>query len=420
MESIHSCCCGLDVHQSTVVACLVTEEGKAKPRKVTRTFGTVRQELEQLRAWLRDNHATAVAMEGTGVYWRPVYGILEGEFDLHVVNARHFRNVPGRKTDVTDAEWLATLLRMGLLRKSFIPSKEIRALRDLSRYRRTLVQSETAEKNRILKLLETSAVKLASFMSDVFGRSGMAMLRAIADGVLPSAQIARMARGKLRQKIGQLELALDVLVDEHVRLMLRDSLARLDRLTDDIARYEGVLEERVVPYEQNLAMLCTIDGIQRKAAIEIFAEIGPDLSSFPSDANFAAWTGTCPGQHQSAGKSKDARRRRGNPFLQSILVEAALAATRKKDTYLRDKFHRLRVRRGAMRALFAIAHKLARAVYRVLTTGHPYRDLGANYLDNKHKTDLVRHLVDRLKRLATIEEISARLGFGPPSAPTLA
>lgn len=414
MDIVHSQCCGLDVHQSTVVACmLLTEQGKAKPKKVIRTFGTVRRDLEQLRGWLTEHQVSAVVMEGTGVYWRPVYAMLEGNLDVHVVNARHVRNVPGRKTDVTDSEWLATLLRMGLLRKSFIPSKPIRALRDMSRYRRTLVQSATAEKNRILKLLETSGVKLASFMSDVFGKSGMAMLRALAEGAVTSVQIAALARGTLRQKIGQLELALDVLVDEHVRMMLQDSLNRLDRLAHDIARYEAILDQYVAPYEKNIKLLTTIHGIQRVAAIEIFAEIGPDLSSFPKDANFAAWTGTCPGQHESAGKSKNARRRRGNPYLQSILIEAALAATRKKETYLRDKYHRLRARRGAMRALFAIAHKLARAIYHVTTTGETYRDLGPNYLDAKNKADVVRQLVNRLKRVATFEEVAARFGVTP-------
>ncbi|MCI4371872.1 MAG: IS110 family transposase [Thermoplasmata archaeon] len=409
------------MHQATVVACvLVSEDGKAKPRKVVRTFRTVRCELEELRAWVLEQAVTTVVMEGTGVYWRPVYAVLEGHLDLYVVNARHVRNVPGRKTDVKDSEWLATLLRMGLLRKSFVPSKAIRALRDLTRYRRMLVQSETTEKNRILKVLETAGVKVATFASDVFGVSGMAMLKALASGELPPEQIADLARGKLRQKVRDLHLAFDVLIEDHHRILLRDLLERLAQTAKDIARYEDLLETYVTPYEKNLGMLCTIDGIQRCAAIEIFAEVGPDLADFPSDANFAAWTGTCPGKHESAGKETRARRRRGNPYLQSILVQAALAASRKKATYLRDKYHRLKARRGSMRALFAIAHKLARAVYRVLTTGEPYRDLGAEHLDAKNKNDVVRHLVNRLRRIASLDEVVASFNAQRPPETTSA
>jgi transposase len=416
MDIVHSRCSGIDVHQETVVACvLISEEGKSKPRKVVRTFRTVRRELEALRTWLLEQAITTVAMEGTGVYWRPVYAVLEGHLDLYVVNARHVRNVPGRKTDVKDAEWLAMLLRIGLLRKSFVPAKDIRALRDLTRYRRMLVQSETTEKNRILKVLETAGVKVASFASDVFGVSGMSMLRALASGTMLPAQIAELARGKLRRKIPDLCLAFDVLFEDHHRLLLRDLLERLAQTARDIARYDSLLETHVAPYEKNIQLLCTVDGIQRCAAIEIFAEVGPDLSAFPTDANFAAWTGTCPGKNESAGKTKNARRRRGNPYLQSILVEASLAASRKKATYLRDKYHRLKARRGSMRALFAIAHKLARAVFRVLTTGVPYQDLGPDYLDAHKKSGLVRSLVNRLKKLATLEEVVA--GFHALPAP---
>ena len=315
MDIVHSHCCGLDVHQATVVACAFLEEpGRRRPRKVIRTFGTVRKELEELRSWLRELGVTTVAMEGTGVYWRPVHAVLEGAFDIYIVNARHFRAVPGRKTDVNDAEWLSSLLRAGLLRKSFVPAADIRALRDLCRYRRMLVHSETTEKNRILKVLETAGVKIATYASDAFGKSGMDMLRALAEGTFSAEQIANMARGKLRQKVAALRLAFDVLIEEHHRILLRDLLKRLDQVGDDIARYNALLDEPVAPYEKNLELLCSLDGVQRRAAIEIFAETGPDLSDFPSDANFAAWSGTCPGQRESAGKKGAARHRRGNPY----------------------------------------------------------------------------------------------------------
>jgi transposase len=355
--------------------------------------------LQELRDWLTSLGVTHVALEGTGIYWRPVYAVLEGQFDLTLVNARHVKQLPGRKTDVNDAEWLATLLCHGLLRKSFVPDKQIRALRDLTRYRRMLVQSETTEKNRILKLLETMGIKLSSVVSDPFGTSGLAMMRALAQGDISVDAMVSMARSRLRKKMAELRLALNVLVEDHHRLMLRDQLARLDRTANEIAGSDALLAERVAPYEAQLELLCSIDGIKRTAAIEIFAEVGPNLSTFPDDGHFASWAGTCPGQHESAGKRKNARRRRGNPYLQSILTECALAATRKKDRYLRDKYHRLKARRGAMRALFAIAHKLTRAVYRVLTTGELHRDLGPAYLDRLNPPSVAKRLVARLRRL---------------------
>lgn len=399
MEVLYPRCCGLDVHQAVIVACALMDEGGRKPKKVVRSFRTMRQGLEQLRDWLASLAITHVTMEGTGVYWRPVYATLEGHVDISLVNARHVKGVKGRKTDVNDAEWLASLLRHGLLRKSFVPAKDIRAIRDLCRYRRMLVQSQTTEKNRILKLLEIIGIKLASVASDVFGTSGMLMLRAIAAGSCTSEQVAALARGRLRSKLPELRLALDVLVEEHHRVMLNDQLARFDRTVAEVARYDELLNKQVAPYEEQLALLSTIDGIRRIAAIDIFSEIGPDVASFPTAAHFASWAGTCPGQHQSGGKSFSTRRRQGNPYLQSILVEASLAATRKKGTYLSDKYRRLKGRRGSMRALFAIAHKLANAVHRVLQTREPYRDLGGGYLDLRHKRSTVKALVKRLKGL---------------------
>lgn len=399
MDVVVARCCGLDVHQASVTACVLLDEGGRRPRKVFRTFRTMNAELRELREWLANLEVTHVAFEGTGVYWRPVYAVLEGGFDLSLVNARHVKQLPGRKTDVNDAEWLATLLRHGLLRKSFVPTKDIRALRDLTRYRRMLVQSHTTEKNRILKLLETAGIKLSAVASDAFGKSGLAMIRAVAAGDVSIDRIVNMARSSLRGKMADLRLALDVLVEDHHRLMLRDQLARFDCTTEEIARYDALLNDRVAPFEKQITLLCSINGIQRTAAIDIFAEVGPDLTSFPTDGHFASWAGMCPGHHESAGKKGNARRRRGNPYLQSILVECALAATRKKGTYLKDKFHRLKARRGSMRALFAIAHKLCSAVYRVLTTGAEHRDLGPAYLDHLEPTTVAKRLVARLQRL---------------------
>lgn len=420
MEVVVERCAGLDVHQATVVVCVKAAAESKRPKDQVRTFGTVRRYLEEMRDWLLSQGVTHVAMEGTGVYWRPVYAVLEGKLDIAVVNARHIKKVPGRKTDVNDAMWLAQLLRHGMLRKSFVPAAAIRALRDVSRYRRMLVQSATAEKNRVLKLLEAVGVKLATYASDVFGTSGMAMLRSLAAGATNAETVAQLARGRLRAKIPELRLALDCMIAPHHRMMLRDQLARLDSTVQCIARYDDWLVELVEPYREHLERLCSITGVQRTAAIEIFAEVGPDLSSFPDDRHFASWAGMCPGQNQSAGKSGNARRRQGNPYLQSILVECSLAATRKKGSYFKDKYYRLKARRGSMRALFAIAHKLARAVFRVIVRGEPFRDLGEPYLDSIAKPIVARKLIDRLLALGLdSSEIIAALTPPRPNASTI-
>jgi transposase len=406
-ETVVARACGLDVHEAVIVACVIIDQPGKRPKKTIRSFGATRQDLLELREWVLSEGVTHVVMEGTGIYWRPVYEVLEGAegaLDLWVVNARHVKNVPGRKSDVIDAEWLAKLLRNGLLRKSFVPAADIRALRDLSRYRRTLVQAQTTEKNRILKLVETAGVKLAAVASDAFGVSGMAMLRAIAEGQLPLEQIVQLARGAMRQKLPELRRALECTIQPHHRMMLRDQLARLDAVAADITKYDAVLQEKVKPYAESIELLRSIDGIQQIAAIEIFAEIGPNLASFSTDGHFRAWAGTSPGLHESAGKKKRGRRRRGNPYLTSILIECALAATRKKDTYLRDKYRRLQSRRPKLVALFAIANKLAAAVYRVISTGKRYVDLGASYLDCRRPKYTASKLLKRLTALGLDRE----------------
>lgn len=400
---------GLDVHEASVVACVMIEPEGRRLSKEVRTFGTMRADLVALREWLHEKGVQHVVMEGTGVYWRPVYEMLEDIFDMWLVNARHVKNVPGRKSDVIDCEWLARLLRSGMVRKSFVPAPEIRAIRDLTRYRRMLVQSQTAEKNRIIKLIEMMGVKLAAVASDVFGASGMAMLRAIADGHESTESIAQLARGRLRQRLPELRRALDCTVSEHHRMMLRDQLARLDATSKEVDRYDNLLRQRVKPYAKYIELLCTIPGIQETAAIEIFGEVGPDLSSFPCETNFAAWAGTSPGLHESAGKKKHSRRRRGNPYLTSILNECAHGAVRKKGTYLGDKYRRLKARRPQLVALFAIANKLSHAIYRAIRHGLPYHDLGDAYLDSRNKNQVARALVSRLKKLGIDKEVVAEM-----------
>jgi len=412
--------CGLDVHEALVVACVLIGDGP-RPAKTIRTFSAMRRDLIALREWLITLKVTHVVMEGTGIYWRPVYEVLEGAggaLDIAVVNARHVKNVPGRKSDVIDAEWLARLLRSGLLRKSFVPAPAIRALRDLSRYRRMLVQAQTTEKNRILKLVETMGIKLASVASDVFGTSGTAMLEAIAEGTKSTEQIAQLARSALRQKLPELRLALECTIQSHHRTMLRDQLARLHATAAEIAKYDCILQEHAAPYAEWIALLGTIDGVKHTAAIEIFAEVGPDLASFPRESNFASWAGTSPGLNESAGKKKRGRRRRGNPYLTSILVECALAATRKKGTYLSDKYRRLKARRPTLVALFAIANKLAGAVYRAIATRTSYRDLGAAYLDRRNPVRTARTLLKRLLDLGLDRSALLQLLPSPGPSPT--
>jgi transposase len=417
METIVSRVCGLDVHEASVVACVLIDGGKKRGSKKIRTFTAMRSDIVALRQWLLEEGVTQVVMEGTGVYWRPVYETLEDAFDVWVVNARHVKNVPGRKSDVIDAEWLAKLLSWGLLRKSFIPEMDVRELRDLTRYRRTLVQEQSTQKNRILKVIETAGIKLAAVASDVFGKSGMAMLRAIAEGKKTTDEMANLAQAGLRRKLPALRLALECSVRPHHQMMLRDQLARLDGLAAEIEKYELELEKKIEPYGEWLALLCSIPGIQRTSAIEIFGEIGPNLASFPKAESFAAWAGTAPGMSKTAGKNKSGRRRRGNPYLSSILVECALAATRKKGTYVQDKYRRLKARRPKLCALFAIANKLAHGIYRVITKKTPYLELGDTYLDKRHGKRTARHLIKRLVSIGlTNDELLAMLPATAPAA----
>jgi transposase len=417
METIVSRVCGLDVHEASVVACVLVDGGKKRGSKKVKTFTAMRSDIVALRKWMLEEGVTQVVMEATGIYWRPVHELCEDAFDVWVVNARHVKNVPGRKSDVIDAEWLAKLLSSGLLRKSFVPEMDIRELRDLTRYRRTLVQEQTTQKNRILKVIETAGIKLAAVASDAFGKSGMAMLRAIAEGTKTADEIADLAQAALRRKLPALRLALDSTLRPHHRMMLRDQLARLDGLAQEIEKYEQELEQRVQPYEKWLELLCSIPGIQRTAAIEIFGEVGANLASFPRPENFAAWAGTAPGLSKTAGKNKSGRHRRGNPYLCSILVECALAATRKKGTYIQDKYRRLKARRPKLCALFAIANKLAHGVYRVITNSTPYRELGAAYLDQRNGKRTARQLINRLVNTGlSREELLAMLPSAAPAA----
>jgi transposase len=410
MELQMKCACGLDVHQATVVACLLSVLGNGKVKKQIRTFGTTTRELVGLREWLQSEGCTHLAMESTGVYWKPVYAILEGAFELLVANAQQIKNVPGRKTDVKDAEWIADLLLHGLLRPSFVPPKPIRELRDLTRYRRKLVESRSAERNRLLKVLETANIKLASVASDVFGVSGMRMLAALVEGKAKPAEMAELAKGRLREKIPQLEPALEGRMEQHHRDILKLQLRRMQALDQDLAELEAKIQEKLKPYRPQLELLTEIPGVDWTLAAVIIAELGVDMKVFKTASQLASWAGVCPGNNESAGRRKSGRVTQGNVHLKTALVEAAQASTRAKGTYLRDKFYRLKARRGAKRAVVAIAHKILVAVYHMLSDQVSYNDLGDLYLDKLNKQHLTRNLVRRLERIGwrvTLEQAAA-------------
>lgn len=391
--------CGLDVHQATVVACLLVVQKDGRVQKQMRTFGTTTRELVGLRDWLCAEGCTHLAMESTGVYWKPVYAVLQGELEIVVANAQHVKKVPGRKTDVKDAEWLADLLCHGLLRPSFVPPQPIRELRDLTRYRRKLVQSQAAERNRLLKLLESANIKLASVATDVFGVSGRLMLRALIEGQASPKEMAQLAKNKLRNKIPELELALEGRIEEHHRFLLKLQLHRLQSVEKDIEVLQQRIQQKLQPYTAQLALLDQIPGVDWTLAALIIAELGVDMSVFENVSQLASWAGVCPGNNQSAGKRKSSRIPKGNVYLKTALVEAAHSAAKTKGTYLRDKFYRLKARRGYKRAAVAIAHKILLAIYHMLSQQVSYNDLGDLYLDKLNKHHLTRNLVHRLERL---------------------
>lgn len=399
MEAIIERCCGLDVHQASVMACLLVGPATGRPKREVRRFGTFLKDLLELRAWLEQNQCTHVAMESTGVYWRPVYAVLEGGFELVVGNAFHMKNVPGRKTDVKDAEWIADLMRHGLIAKSFVPPKEIRELRDLLRFRRRLVETKANERNRTIKVLEAANVKLSSVVTDVFGKSGMAMLEGLAAGETDTDKLSDLAYRKMRKKRADIAASLTGTLGETDRFLLKLCLHRLKALDADIAAVDKRAAKHLKPYKKQLEALQEIPGIGETVASTIIAEAGVDPSTFKSVQQFAAWAGVCPGNNESAGKNLSGRTRKGNPTLRTALIEATMGACRAKKSYFRDKYYRLKARRGHKRARMAIAHKILIAVYHVLFERQPYAELGAQYLDQRRAERARKQLVGRLEGL---------------------
>lgn len=399
MEAIVERCAGLDLHQETVVACVLVGRPNEKPRKEVRTFRTFTRDLQALREWLSERGCTHVGMESTGVYWKPVYFALEGHFELILGNARHIKNVPGRKTDVKDSEWIADLVRHGLVAKSFVPPPPIRELRDLLRYRTKLVQQRTAERNRLQGLLETANVKLGCVASDIFGVSGMLMVRALVDGKTDVEALASLAKGRLRKKLPDLALALDGRLEEHHRFLLGLQLERLDAMEADLQKLDTRIDEKLIPYADVHRLLMQIPGVDRVVAAVIIAELGVDTSVFLSVHHLASWAGVCPGNNESGGKRRGGTARKGNVHLRTILVQAAVAGSRTKGTYLKDKYHRLKARRGGKRAALAIAHKILIAAYHIMTRKVGYLDLGDAFLDQRSHQRVAKNLVQRLERM---------------------
>lgn len=395
MQVIYERCCGLDVHKNTITACTITPEGKE-----TRTFGTMTGDLLELAEWIKQKGCTHVAMESTGVYWKPIYNLLElEEVEALVVNAQHIKAVPGRKTDVKDAEWIANLLRHGLLQGSYIPSREQRELRELVRYRKSLIEERAREANRLQKVLEGCNIKLSSVVSDITGTSSRAMIEALIKDMADPALLAQLAKGKMKSKVEMLEKALSGLVGPHQKKLLAVQLEHIDFLDKKIADLDQEIGERLRPFEEELELLDTIPGVGRRTAELILAEIGTDMDRFPSSGHIASWAGMVPGHNESAGKRKSGRTRKGNKHLRSILTQAARAASRNKNCYLSAQYHRIAARRGRNRAAVAVGHSILVIVYHILKNRQPYLDLGPDYFDKRKSATIAKNAVKRLEAL---------------------
>lgn len=399
MQILHSCCCGLDVHKKQIVACLMFIDSAGKRQKEIRTFGTMTADILSFSDWLVSAGCTHLAMESTGVYWKPIYNLLEGLFEILVVNAQHIKILPGRKTDVRDAEWIADLLQHGLLRSSFIPSPNQRELRDLTRHRSTLVAERARIVNRLQKVLEDTNIKLASVAKDITGVSARKMLQALLDGERDVTVLAELAKGRMRSKRDMLELALNGRLREHHGFLIAEHLGHIDYLDESIARFTTEINDRLSKELEEIALLDTIPGISARTAEILLAEIGTDMDRFPSAKHLSSWAGMCPGNNESAGKRKTGKTRKGSKWLRQVLTEAAHGAAATKNTYLGALYRRLAPRRGTRKALVAVGHAILVIVYHVLKRGEPYRDLGANYFDERDQQNVRNRLVRRLQQL---------------------
>jgi transposase len=398
MERLIERVCGLDVHKQTVAACVRVPGSKGTREQHVQTFGTTAAELLALRDWLEAHEVTHVAMESTGVYWKPIYYVLEERFTCLLVNAAHVKQVPGRKTDVQDCVWIAQLLEHGLLRGSFVPPAPIRELRDLTRYRKVLIQDRTREANRLHKLLEDAGIKLASVATDILGVSGRAMLAALVRGTTDPEVLAELARGKLRAKLPALRQALRGQFRPHHAFLVSQLLAHLDYLDETITTLSERIEEVISPFADELVRLDTIHGVARRTAEVLIAELGVDMTQFPSDRHLASWAGLCPGNNESAGKHRSGKTRRGNRWLRAALTEAALAAIRTSNSAFTARYRRIMRHRGHKKAVLAVAHAMLVTAYHLLARQTAYHELGADYFDRRHRERVTRRAVQLLER----------------------
>ena len=396
IQVVHPCCCGLDVHKRVVQACVLRTTPAGQVEQLQRSWSTVSADLLALADWLARLGCTHVAMESTGVYWKPLFNVLEGQCTVWVVNAQHIKQVPGRKTDVSDAAWIAGLLRHGLLRPSFIPAQEQRELREVTRYRRSLVDERTAEVNRLQKTLEGANIKLASVASDITGQSARAMLERLVAGVTDPVLLAHLAQGRLKAKIPELERALAGRFGAHHRFLVARHLAHLDALEALISDLDAEVARRLAPFEEEVALLDTIPGVGRRTAEDLLAEIGPTMAQFPSAAHLASWAGMAPGNHISAGQRKGGKTRKGSRWLRTCLVVAAQAVGRSKDPVLGARFRALAATRGKQRAAVAVGHSILVLAYHILRSRTPYHP-PLPRTKPPHPESSIEHLVAQLR-----------------------
>jgi transposase len=399
MELVISRCAGLDVHQATVVATVRVPDDGGGRQGLTQTFGTMTADLLALRDWLRALGVTHVALESTGVYWKPVYYMLEDGFTLLLINMQELKHVPGRKSDVRDSEWLAQLLECGLLKASFVPPPPIRELRDLTRYRVQQVRDRAQEVNRLCKVLEDAGLKLSSVVSDVMGASGRAMVQALVEGTTDPAVLADLARGKLRRKLPELQRALEGRFRRHHAFLIEQIFAKIDFLDETLDRLSAEIEVRLSPFARMLHALDTIPGVDRIGAISIVAETGGEMRRFATAGHLCSWGAMCPGQNESAGKRRSGKTRKGNRYLRATLIQAALGAMRKNGSALQAQYHRIKRHRGHKKAVVAVGHQILEIAYYIMRDGVTYHELGADYFDRRHTERAVRRHVKQLEAL---------------------